>query len=85
MLKACSLVNGYSSGQCVHNCILKTGFEKYVYAATALFQMYMDAALKVFDDDVPKWNVVAWTSLISGYISNDHASEAVRVYKDIEI
>ncbi|WKA02898.1 hypothetical protein VitviT2T_021046 [Vitis vinifera] len=89
VLKACSLVNGYNLGQCVHNCIVKTGFEVDVYAATALLQMYaacgdMEAALKVFDD-IPKWNVVAWTSLIAGCISNDCPSEAVRVYKDMEL
>ncbi|RVW53290.1 putative pentatricopeptide repeat-containing protein [Vitis vinifera] len=89
VLKACSLVNGYNSGQYVHNCIVKTGFEVDVHAATALLQMYaacgdMEAALKVFDD-IPKWNVVAWTSLIAGCISNDRPSEAVRVYKDMEL
>lgn len=89
VLKACSLVNGYNSGQCVHNCIVKTGFEVNVYAAAALLQMYaasgdMGAALKVFDD-IPKWNVVAWTSLIAGYISNGRPSEAVMVYKDMEL
>ena len=89
VLKACSLVDGYNSGQCVHNCIVKTGFEVDAYAATALLQMYaasgdMHAALKVFDE-IPKWNVVAWTSLISGYISNDRPSEAVMLYRDMEL
>ncbi|KAK1582902.1 hypothetical protein Q3G72_019407 [Acer saccharum] len=39
--------------------------------------------LKVFDE-IPKWNVVAWTSLIAGYVNNDCASEAIRVFKDME-
>ncbi|TXG65560.1 hypothetical protein EZV62_006835 [Acer yangbiense] len=43
----------------------------------------MKSGLKVFDE-IPKWNVVVWTSLISGYVNNDCASEAIRVFKDME-
>ncbi|KAK0600216.1 hypothetical protein LWI29_012751 [Acer saccharum] len=43
----------------------------------------MKSGLKVFDE-IPKWNVVAWTSLIAGYVNNDCASEAIRVFKDME-
>ncbi|KAK1581865.1 hypothetical protein Q3G72_009752 [Acer saccharum] len=43
----------------------------------------MESGLKVFDE-FPKWNVVGWTSLIAGYINNDCASEAIRVFKDME-
>ncbi|TXG65581.1 hypothetical protein EZV62_006856 [Acer yangbiense] len=31
-----------------------------------------------------KWKVVAWTSLIAGYVNNDCATEAIRVFKDME-
>ncbi|KAK1549182.1 hypothetical protein Q3G72_024183 [Acer saccharum] len=43
----------------------------------------MKSGLKVFDE-IPKWNVVAWTSFIAGYVNNDCASEAIRVFKDME-
>ncbi|KAK1582084.1 hypothetical protein Q3G72_011694 [Acer saccharum] len=42
----------------------------------------MKPGLKVLDE-IPKWNVVAWTSLIAGYVNNDCASEAIRVFKDM--
>ena len=67
---------------------MKTGFEVNVYVATSLLNMYaccedMRSGLKVFDE-IPKWNVVAWTTLIAGYVNNDCASEAIRVFKDME-
>ncbi|TXG65590.1 hypothetical protein EZV62_006865 [Acer yangbiense] len=43
----------------------------------------MKSGLKAFDE-IPKWNVVAWTSLIAGYVNNDCATEAIRVFKDME-
>ncbi|KAK0599044.1 hypothetical protein LWI29_001849 [Acer saccharum] len=33
----------------------------------------MKSGLKVFDE-IPKWNVMAWTSLIAGYVTNDCAT-----------
>ncbi|TXG65557.1 hypothetical protein EZV62_006832 [Acer yangbiense] len=43
----------------------------------------MKSGLKVFDE-IPKRNVVAWTNLIAGYVNNDCATEAIRVFKDME-
>ncbi|RYR02257.1 hypothetical protein Ahy_B06g081072 isoform B [Arachis hypogaea] len=72
VLKASSLLFDQDCGRCIHNCIVKSGFEADAYAATGLLQMYvscadMTSALKVFDN-IPKWNVVAWTCLIAGNI-----------------
>ncbi|KAH0994800.1 hypothetical protein GBA52_018664 [Prunus armeniaca] len=44
----------------------------------------MNSGLKVFDN-IPKWNVVAWTSLISGFVGNNQATEAIKVFKDMEL
>ncbi|TXG65585.1 hypothetical protein EZV62_006860 [Acer yangbiense] len=70
VLKVCSIVYDHDYGKCVHNHVLKTGFEVNVYVSTSLLNMYaccedMKSGLKVFDE-IPKWNVVAWTSLIAG-------------------
>ncbi|KAK0602338.1 hypothetical protein LWI29_032455 [Acer saccharum] len=59
-----------------------------VYVSTSLLNMYaccedMKSGLKVFDE-IPKWNVVAWTSLIAGYVNNDCAGDAIKVFKDME-
>ncbi|RYR02256.1 hypothetical protein Ahy_B06g081072 isoform A [Arachis hypogaea] len=67
---------------------MKSGFEADAYAATGLLQMYvscadMTSALKVFDN-IPKWNVVAWTCLIAGYVDNNQPYEALEVFKDMD-
>jgi len=88
VLKACSLLTHPNYGTSVHNRIVKTGFESDVYASCGLLNMYvscadMEAGLKVFDL-IPKWNVVAWTSLIAGYVNNGWPSRAIEVFKDME-
>lgn len=88
VLKACSVIRDHNCGRSVHNCILKTGFDFDVYASTALLHMYaccgdMEAGLKLFDV-IPKWNVVAWTSLVSGLVNNRRASEAIKAFRDME-
>ncbi|KAG6646484.1 hypothetical protein CIPAW_07G012400 [Carya illinoinensis] len=61
-------------------------FELDVYTSYSLLTMYVSCAnmvarLKVFDA-IPKWNVVAWTSLVFGYVNNGWPRKAIEVYKD---
>ncbi|KAF8394439.1 hypothetical protein HHK36_020647 [Tetracentron sinense] len=89
VLKACSMIFDLNYGKCVHDRIMKTGFELDLYASTTLIHMYvscadMEAGVKVFEK-IPKWNVVAWTTLISGYVNNNRASEAISAFKDMEL
>ena len=88
VLKASSIIFYPKYGKAIHNRIVKTGFELDVYASTSLLHMYvscddMEAGLKVFDF-IPKWNVVAWTSLIAGYVNKGWARKAIEVFKDME-
>ncbi|KAH1195921.1 putative pentatricopeptide repeat-containing protein [Glycine max] len=74
-------------GKCIHCCIVKSGFEADAYTATGLLHMYVSCAdmksgLKVFDN-IPIWNVVAWTCLIAGYVNNNQPYEALKVFKDM--
>lgn len=87
VLKASSVTANQNCGKCIHSCIVKSGFEVDAYAATGLLHMYVSCAdiksgLKVFDN-IPKWNVVAWTCLISGFVNNNQPHEALKVFKDM--
>ncbi|XP_015875192.2 putative pentatricopeptide repeat-containing protein At3g05240 [Ziziphus jujuba] len=87
VLKACSIITDHRYGKSVHSYILKAGFELNVYVSTALLHMYVscadvEAGLKVFNL-IPKWNVVAWASLIAGFVNNNRAKEAIKVFKDM--
>ncbi|XP_004139361.1 putative pentatricopeptide repeat-containing protein At3g05240 [Cucumis sativus] len=88
VLKVCSIIDLLVYGQSVHNRIVKTGFELDVYTSSCLLNMYvscgdLNSGLKVFEF-IPKWNVVAWTSLIAGFVNNDQPKEALRLFKDME-
>jgi CRISPR-associated protein Cas5t len=87
VLKASSVIYDQAIGKCIHSCIMKSGFEANVYCSTGLLHMYvscedMEYGLKVFDN-IPKWNVVAWTCLIAGYVNNNQPREALKVFKDM--
>ncbi|KAF7805132.1 putative pentatricopeptide repeat-containing protein [Senna tora] len=88
VLKASSILADQNNGKCIHNCLVKSGFEANVYAATGLLNMYvscgdMKSGLKVFDI-IPKSNVVAWTCLIAGYVNNNQAYAALQVFKEMD-
>jgi len=86
-LKACCLIADQDCGKCIHSCVVKSGFEADAYTATGLLHMYVSCAdmksgLKVFDN-IPKWNVVAWTCLIAGFVNNNQPNEALKVFEDM--
>ncbi|XP_027349557.1 putative pentatricopeptide repeat-containing protein At3g05240 [Abrus precatorius] len=88
VLKASCVVSDHDCGKCIHSCIVKSGFEADAYAATGLLHMYVSCAdmksgLKVFDN-IPKWNVVAWTCLIAGYVNNNQPCAALKVFEDMD-
>ncbi|CAN6895214.1 unnamed protein product [Brassica oleracea var. botrytis] len=85
VLKACWDVK---FGRCVHGFVLKTGFVVNMYVSTCLLHMYMccgevECGLKVFEG-VPKWNVVGWGSLVSGFVSNNRFRDAIEVFSEME-
>ncbi|ESQ49551.1 hypothetical protein EUTSA_v10020405mg [Eutrema salsugineum] len=88
VLKACSGLRNVQFGSCVHGFVVKTGFEVNMYVSTCLLHMYMccgevDCGLRVFDD-IPKLNVVAWGSLISGFVNNNRFNDAIQAFREMQ-
>ncbi|XP_010468019.1 PREDICTED: putative pentatricopeptide repeat-containing protein At3g05240 [Camelina sativa] len=88
VLKACSGLKDVQFGSCVHGFVVKNGFEVNMYVSTCLLHMYMccgevNCGLRVFED-IPKWNVVAWGSLVSGFVNNDRFSDAIEAFREME-
>lgn len=88
VLKACSGLRDVKFGSCVHGFVVKTGFEVNMYVSTCLLHMYMccgevNCGLRVFED-IPKWNVVAWGSLISGFVNNNLFSDAIQAFREMQ-
>ncbi|CAN8269661.1 unnamed protein product [Cochlearia groenlandica] len=88
LLKACSVLMDVRFGASVHGFVVRTGFEVNMYVSTCLLHMYMccgqvNCGLRVFED-IPKWNVVAWGSLISGFVKNSLFSEAIQAFVEMQ-
>ncbi|KAH6757733.1 hypothetical protein C2S52_023325 [Perilla frutescens var. hirtella] len=87
ILQECMHKNFVSGVESIHAHIIKSGLVAELFLMTFLVNVYgkcgrMGSARKVFDN-LPKRNVVAWTSLMSGYISNSRPELAISIFQDM--
>ncbi|KAL6139940.1 hypothetical protein ACLB2K_058241 [Fragaria x ananassa] len=85
-----SLLSGAASlcavdkGEQIHSRIIKSGFESNQSICNALVSMYsrcgnIDAAFQVFNE-MEDWNVISWTSMITGFAKHGYAARAVGLF-----
>ncbi|XP_077209841.1 mitochondrial editing factor 19 [Tasmannia lanceolata] len=89
VLRACTKIYDSNYGKCIHDRIVKTGFKSDIYVSSTLIHMYVSCAdleygKQVFDV-MPKRNVVTWSTLIAGYVNNNRASEAIKLFKEMDL
>ncbi|KDO80388.1 hypothetical protein CISIN_1g035503mg [Citrus sinensis] len=89
VLKACGALGWVGFGRAVHGYVLKVGFDGCVFVASSLIDMYgkcgdLEEARKVFDGMIAR-NVVAWNSMIVGYVQNGLNEEAIRVFYEMTL
>ncbi|KAJ9166435.1 hypothetical protein P3X46_021192 [Hevea brasiliensis] len=87
VLQRCIDKNSVSETQIIHAHVIKTVTSEELFLMTFLVNVYakcgaMGSALKVFDN-LPRRNVVAWTSLMTGYVQNSQPDVAIEVYQDM--
>ncbi|CAA7019087.1 unnamed protein product [Microthlaspi erraticum] len=85
VLNACSDICYIEEGKQIHSYSLKLGFERHLFAVTALVDMYAKSgcladARKGFDC-LQERDVALWTSVISGYVQNSDNEEALILYR----
>lgn len=83
VLSACGHLEDLGFGRKVHGIVVEKGLQDDICICNALIDMYarcgsMDEAREVFDK-VKEKDVVAWTSLIKGYILNGNARFALEL------
>ncbi|WRX34651.1 Pentatricopeptide repeat - like 10, partial [Theobroma cacao] len=88
-LKACGALLWLGYGKGVHGYVAKVGFDGCVFVASSLIDMYgkcgaLEDARKVFDGMVER-NVIAWNSMIVGYMQNGRNEEAIGVFYDMRM
>ncbi|KAL2489079.1 Pentatricopeptide repeat-containing protein [Forsythia ovata] len=87
LLQECIEKNSVSDVQALHALVIKRGSYQDLFLMTFLVNVYakcgtMESARKVFDN-LPKRNVVTWTSLMSGYVHNSQPLLAITVFKEM--
>ncbi|KAG2698659.1 hypothetical protein I3760_07G160000 [Carya illinoinensis] len=87
LLQECIEKKSVSKAQIVHDHIMKTGTHEDLFIMTFLINVYakcgtMDYARKVFDN-LPRRNVVSWTTLMTGYVHNSQPELAIQVFQEM--
>ncbi|XP_052180029.1 pentatricopeptide repeat-containing protein At1g06140, mitochondrial [Diospyros lotus] len=88
LVRACGYISACKEGKSVHAFCIKQNFtNSNIYLLTCLLDMYLklgllDAGLKLFKE-VPRKDVVLWTTLISGLAKNGRAWEAVNLFRQM--
>jgi pentatricopeptide repeat protein len=85
LLQECIHKKSILEAQIVHGHIMKTVTQEDLFIMTFLINVYakcgsMENARKVFDN-LPKRNVVSWTTLMTGYVHNSQPEVAVQIFQ----
>ncbi|KAG8377869.1 hypothetical protein BUALT_Bualt08G0078300 [Buddleja alternifolia] len=86
-IKSCSAICDLSSGKQAHQQAFVFGYGYDLFISSALIDMYskcghLGDARNLFDE-MPRRNVVSWTSMINGYVQNDCPREALLLFKEL--
>ncbi|KAF6154469.1 hypothetical protein GIB67_028361 [Kingdonia uniflora] len=85
ILVACANIPALEFGKEVHACITKSGFGLQTFTGNSLVGMYsrcgvLSDARKILDS-MKIWNVISWTSMITGYAQHGCGLEALEMFK----
>eukprot|EP01018_Ginkgo_biloba_P019599 Gb_25046 [translate_table: standard] len=88
VLPACANLAALEHGLKVHENIVRTGCLSDIFVGNALVDMYskcgnLENACQVFDE-MPKRNVVSWSSMIMGYAMHGHGKEALQLFEQMQ-
>ncbi|MED6212852.1 hypothetical protein PIB30_087427, partial [Stylosanthes scabra] len=87
LLQECLDRTSFSDAQAIHGHAIKTGAQEDVFVMSFLVNVYakcggMEAARKVFDN-MPRRNVVGWTTLMVGYVQKMQPENAIHVFQEM--
>ncbi|CAJ1942281.1 unnamed protein product [Sphenostylis stenocarpa] len=87
VLKACGVEGASKSGQVIHGHAVKCGLDLDLYVGNALVAFYakcqeIEMSRKVFEE-IPQRDIVTWNSMLSGYIVNGYADDAILLFYDM--
>ncbi|KAL2545179.1 Pentatricopeptide repeat-containing protein [Forsythia ovata] len=90
VLKACAGIADLRLGQTVHGLVVRLGFSYYTHVLNTTVHMYCSCkngivfGEKLFDE-MPKCEPVSWSVMIGGYVRWGMSSEAVSLFRRMQI
>ncbi|GAV65709.1 PPR domain-containing protein/PPR_2 domain-containing protein/PPR_3 domain-containing protein, partial [Cephalotus follicularis] len=89
LLSACASLKYLEEGKCLHGWAIRQKFEHDVIIETGLIDMYakcnhIDLSFRVFGK-TSKQRTVPWNAMLSGCIHNGLASEAIGLFKQMQV
>ncbi|GLU18696.1 hypothetical protein SLE2022_349810 [Rubroshorea leprosula] len=88
-IKSCSALLDLRSGKQTHQQAFIFGYESDLFVSSALIDMYSKCGqlrdARILFDEIPQRNIVSWTSMITGYVQNHNAHEALSLFKQFLI
>ncbi|MCO5612506.1 hypothetical protein L7F22_066774 [Adiantum nelumboides] len=87
LLKACTITSNLEVGKCIHDYARQNGYHYNIFVSCALITMYGECESMADAEDVfatiPHRSVVAWTSLLAGYVKNGQERKALQLYRQM--
>ncbi|CAH9086095.1 unnamed protein product [Cuscuta epithymum] len=86
-IKSCAALRDLSSGRQFHQQVFIFGYGSDLFASSSLIDMYSKCGelkeARLLFDEIPKRNVVCWTSMITGYMQSDLPRDALFLFKEL--
>ncbi|KAH7444510.1 hypothetical protein KP509_02G080300 [Ceratopteris richardii] len=88
ILKACSTVTAVKHGKRIHSEVLQCGIETDIVVGNTLIDMYINfgelSEARYIFDSLLKRNLVAWGTMIAGYVQHEKHAEALVLFKELQ-
>ncbi|KAL3641410.1 hypothetical protein CASFOL_016378 [Castilleja foliolosa] len=89
LFKTCAKLFLYDVGYEILGHVLKMSFDKDIFVHNSLIHFLvscgeLEAARKVFDESCVR-DLVSWNSMINGYVRIGRATDALRIYREMEM
>ncbi|PIA37202.1 hypothetical protein AQUCO_03000056v1 [Aquilegia coerulea] len=87
LINACAKLSSVKSGEVIHCCVIKSGYESDIFIRNSLIHLYanfgnLDCAEQVFGGSCER-DIVAFNSMINGYARHGRPTDAFRLFGEI--
>lgn len=87
VVSACAQSSNIKAGSCVHGFVLRRGIDSDLPLANSLLNLYAKTgSAKIaanFFSQMPEKDVISWSTMIACYTSNEAASEALNLFREM--